>query len=91
MKNILSKKNNKLENRKVIAKEHISDLGERANVPSSKDTKLTTGKNHLYYLNTWTCYGQSVTFKHILLISKVKMRKLPGIKNEERTYGHSNE
>ena len=80
-----------MDNRKVIAKEHVSELGERANVPSRKEVKLTIGKNHLYYSNTQTCYEQSVMFKHISRISKVKMGKSPGIKNEERIYGHSNE
>lgn len=39
---------------KVIAKEHIGELGERANVPSGKDVKLTIGKSHLCYSNKQT-------------------------------------
>lgn len=32
---------------KVIAKGHIGELGETANIPSGKDLKLTIGKSHL--------------------------------------------
>ena len=67
------------------------ELGERANVPSSKDVQLTIGKNHLHYSNMQTCYGHGVMFKYISLNSEVKMGTLPGVKNEGRTYGHSNE